>query len=96
MEALAYDQQADRFNGTIQSGLVYDFTNVGFQPTDVPTYANLTMQAKFCMILTPKTALRKPRFVDFSAIFTDAISDDMFIGKATTFNNYFHPFFWTL
>uniref|UniRef100_A0A0E0NEX0 Ubiquitin-like protease family profile domain-containing protein n=1 Tax=Oryza rufipogon TaxID=4529 RepID=A0A0E0NEX0_ORYRU len=79
MEALAYDQQADRFNGTIQSGLVYDFTNVGFQPTDVPTYANLTMQAKFCMILTPKTALRKPRFVDFSAIFTDAISDDMFI-----------------
>lgn len=29
MEALAYDQQADRFNGTIQSGLVYDFTNVG-------------------------------------------------------------------
>uniref|UniRef100_A0A0E0I0N2 Ubiquitin-like protease family profile domain-containing protein n=1 Tax=Oryza nivara TaxID=4536 RepID=A0A0E0I0N2_ORYNI len=79
MEALAYDQQADRFNGTIQSGLVYDFTNVGFQPTDVPTYANLTMQAKFCMILTPKTALRKPRFVDFGAIFTDAISDDMFI-----------------
>ncbi|BAF26410.2 Os10g0388600 [Oryza sativa Japonica Group] len=79
MEALAYDQQADRFNGTIQSGLVYNFTNVGFQPTDVPTYANLTMQAKFCMILTPKTALRKPRFVDFSAIFTDAISDDMFI-----------------
>uniref|UniRef100_A0A0D9YQR2 Ubiquitin-like protease family profile domain-containing protein n=1 Tax=Oryza glumipatula TaxID=40148 RepID=A0A0D9YQR2_9ORYZ len=79
MEALAYDLQADRFNGTIQRGLVYDFTNVGFQPTDVPTYANLTMQAKFCMILTPKIALRKPHSVDFRAIFTDAIRDDMVI-----------------
>uniref|UniRef100_A0A0E0JLY9 DUF223 domain-containing protein n=1 Tax=Oryza punctata TaxID=4537 RepID=A0A0E0JLY9_ORYPU len=79
MEALAYDLQVDHFNGTIQSGLVYDFSNVGFQPTDMPTYTNLTMQAKFCMILTPKTALRNPRFIEFSAIFTKATRDDMVI-----------------
>ncbi|KAF0911743.1 hypothetical protein E2562_011739 [Oryza meyeriana var. granulata] len=79
MEALAYDMQADRFNGTICSGLVYEFSNVGFHLMDVPTHVNLTIQAEFCMVLTPTTTFRMPRFIDFSDIFTEATGDGMVI-----------------
>ena len=97
MEVLAYDLLADHFNWTIHSGLVYDFSNVGFQLIDVPSYVNLTMQAKFCLILTMQAKfcliLWKPRFVDYSAIFTKAIRDDMVICKANNLNFYFQLFF---
>lgn len=35
MEAIAYSNQAFRFNDMLHTGMTYDFTSVGFNPTDM-------------------------------------------------------------
>ncbi|KAM3347243.1 hypothetical protein ACQJBY_021299 [Aegilops geniculata] len=35
MEAIAYNNQAFRFNDMLHTGMTYDFTSVGFNPTDM-------------------------------------------------------------
>ncbi|XBI55875.1 hypothetical protein VPH35_037589 [Triticum aestivum] len=36
MEAIAYNSQAIRFNSMLQIGRTYDFSRVGFSPTEMP------------------------------------------------------------
>ena len=36
MEAIAYNNQAIRFNNMLQTGMPYDFNLVGFTPMEIP------------------------------------------------------------
>ena len=81
MEALAYAEQADRLNGSLQTDSVYFITNVGFEPTDMPLDMVLAVSSSFFINLHARTWVHAardhisihvlpPRFMDFQEVYS--------------------------
>lgn len=81
MEAIAYNNQAVRFNSILQTGMTYDFIRVGFNPTKIPDGHFWYLAMEFVMTLDARTEVRMsthriastlcpPRFPQFVAIFS--------------------------
>uniref|UniRef100_A0A0E0QYJ3 Replication protein A 70 kDa DNA-binding subunit B/D first OB fold domain-containing protein n=1 Tax=Oryza rufipogon TaxID=4529 RepID=A0A0E0QYJ3_ORYRU len=60
MEAIVYRRQAEHFNQLLRCGSVYDFYNVGFDPTEMIVHLRFKIRSQFCMILNNATTTRTP------------------------------------
>ncbi|XP_066164156.1 uncharacterized protein [Oryza sativa Japonica Group] len=60
MEAIVYHRQAEHFNQLLRCGSVYDFYNVGFDPTEMIVHLRFKIRSHFCMILNSATTTRTP------------------------------------
>ncbi|KAM0835645.1 hypothetical protein ACQ4PT_062814 [Festuca glaucescens] len=80
MEALAYNNLADRFNEMLHAGLTYNFIGVGFCPIEMYSEHFLYIDSEFIMGLKSRTEVRTlgrridsslcpPRFPQFNTIF---------------------------
>ncbi|BAT10647.1 Os10g0388550 [Oryza sativa Japonica Group] len=63
MEAIVYRRQAEHFNQLLRCGSVYDFYNVGFDPTEMIVHLRFKIRSQFCMILNNVTTTRTPHDV---------------------------------
>uniref|UniRef100_A0A0E0JI26 Uncharacterized protein n=1 Tax=Oryza punctata TaxID=4537 RepID=A0A0E0JI26_ORYPU len=60
MEAIIYHRQAEHFNQLLRCRSVYDFYNVGFDPTEMLRHLRFRIRSQFCMILNSATTARTP------------------------------------
>ena len=60
MEAFARGPKADRFNHALRDHGVYDFTNVGFEPTLTPYPSFWYQQSEYYMTMDRQTILNTP------------------------------------
>uniref|UniRef100_A0ACD5U0P9 Uncharacterized protein n=1 Tax=Avena sativa TaxID=4498 RepID=A0ACD5U0P9_AVESA len=57
MDAIAYGQQAIRFNRELRVGEVYFFKYVGFEPTDMPSTFPLAIPTEYYVIMHARTEI---------------------------------------
>uniref|UniRef100_A0A0E0MPZ0 Uncharacterized protein n=1 Tax=Oryza punctata TaxID=4537 RepID=A0A0E0MPZ0_ORYPU len=60
MEVIVYRHQAEHFNQLLRCSSVYDFYNVGFDPTEMLRHLRFRIRSQFCMILNCATTARTP------------------------------------
>ena len=58
MEAIAYNNQAFRFNTMLQTGMTYDFIRIGFNPTEIPDGHFWYLAMEFVITLNARTEVR--------------------------------------
>ncbi|KAI4970347.1 hypothetical protein ZWY2020_001261 [Hordeum vulgare] len=57
MEAIAFNNQVVRFNTILQTGMSYEFTRVGFNPTEMAVVHFLYLDMEFIMTLDSRTVV---------------------------------------
>ncbi|KQK20540.1 hypothetical protein BRADI_1g55194v3 [Brachypodium distachyon] len=79
IEAVAYDDQADRFNTALRTGSAYVFSNVGFMDTEAAVEVEFNLPADLYCSIGRRTVLDAaaniiipdlpPRFNEFHAVY---------------------------
>ncbi|KAI4976321.1 hypothetical protein ZWY2020_049928 [Hordeum vulgare] len=57
MEAIAFNNQVVRFNTILQTDMSYEFTRVGFNPTEMAVVHFLYLDMEFIMTLDSRTVV---------------------------------------